>query len=290
MTDEFTSGALTSNDELVTAARPPVIPRGRSNYPNTSDEEMEMTPSTSHTTVPSPGYSEEDYQPLSAIRAEDQPQRLGGSPPRKKRRFVGRPGKIKKAAYFKGIQWTKVFVTGPLDPVHYKHKFYCQICKTSVSIYSKGARETVRHYQSKAHLRKDQRWRYEHLSKVDKLSGQTVHSVRGKDCHLLSALELEREKPRFESAPLVGIGPRFPLYDDYMASAGGISCPEDLRLGIQLSLIGRAIPHFGNLAVLERLWAEVGNFTNHQDSFRQLDWSSITLTVSLFIPSANWVL
>ena len=61
VTDEYTSGALTSDDELVTAARPrsgTPIPRGRSNYPNTSDEEMETTPSTSHTTVPSPGYSE----------------------------------------------------------------------------------------------------------------------------------------------------------------------------------------------------------------------------------------
>ena len=290
MTDDYTSGALTSDDELVVAARPRCgtpLPRERSGYPNTSDEEMDRTPSTSHTTVPSPGYSEGDYQPLSAIRVEDQPRRPGGSPPRKKRRFVGRPGKVMKAAYFKGIQWTKVFVTGPLDPVHNKHKFYCQICKANVSIYSKGAREIVRHYQSETHLRKDQRWRYEHLSRVDKISGQTVNAVRGKDGHLLSALELEKEKPRFESAPLVDIGPRFPFYDDYMASAGGIACPEDLRLGTQLSLIGRAVPHFGNLTILEGLWAEVGNFTNHQDSFRQLDWSSLTLTVSLFILSTN---
>ena len=290
ITDDYTSGALSSDDDLVVASRPRCgtpLPRGRSGFPDTSDDEMDKVPSTSHTTVPSPGYSEGDYQPLSAIRGEDQSRRPGGSPPRKKRRFVGRPGKIMKAAYFKGIQWTKVFVTGPLDPVHNKHKFYCQICKTNVSIYTKGAREIVRHYQSETHLRKDQRWRFEHLSRVDKLSGQTVHAVRGKDGHLLSALELEKEKPHFESAPLVDIGPRFPFYDDYMASAGGIACPEDLRLGTQLSLIGRAVPHFGNLAILEGLWAEVGNFTNHQDSFRQLDWSSLTLTVSLFIFSAN---
>ena len=142
VTDEYTSGALTSDDELVTAARPrsgTPIPRGRSNYPNTSDEETETTPSTSHTTFPSPGYSEGDYQPLSAIRAEDQPQRPGGSPPRKKRRFVGRPGKIMKAAYFKGAQWTKVFVTGPLDPVHNKHKFYSQIC---VNLFQRGQRNS----------------------------------------------------------------------------------------------------------------------------------------------------
>ena len=271
--DGYTSGALTSDDELITAARPRCgtpIPKGRSNYPVTSDEETELTTGTSHSMVPSPGYSEGDYRPLNVIQAEDQPQRPGGSPPRKKRRFVGRPGKIMKAAHFKGIQWTKMFVTGPLDPVHKKHKFFCHICKTNVSIYSKGAREIVRHYQSEAHLRKDQRWRFEHLSKVDMLSGRTVHAVRGKDGHLLSALELEKEKVFFESVPLVDIGPRFPFYDDYMASAGRITCPEDLRLGTQLSLIGRANPHFGYLTVLEGLWTEVGNFTNHQDLFDSL--------------------
>ena len=125
-----------------------------------------------------------------------------------------------KPAYFIRIQRTKVFVTGPLDPVHNKHKFYCQICKTNVSVFSKGAREIVRHYQSEGHLRKDQRWRYEHLGKLDKISGTTVHAVREKDGHILPAFELEKEKPLFETAPLVDISPRFPFYDEYMASAG----------------------------------------------------------------------
>ena len=86
-----------------------------------------------------------------------------------------------EACFFKGIQWTREFVTGPLDHVHNEHKFYCQICKTNVSIYSKGAHKIVRHYQSEAHLRKNHRSRYEHLGKFDKITGITVHAVRGKD-------------------------------------------------------------------------------------------------------------
>ena len=117
------------------------------------------------------------------------------SPPRKRRKMLSRPGKVMKPAYFKGIQWTWVSVTGPLDPVHDKHKFYCQICKANVTIYSKGAREIVRHYQSEANLTKDQRWRYEHMGKVDKTSGVTVYDVRGKDGHALAGTELEKEKP-----------------------------------------------------------------------------------------------
>ena len=84
----------------------------------------------------------------------------------------------------------------------------------------------------------------------------------------------EKERPLFETAPLVDIGPRFPFYEDYMANAGGLTSPEDLR-----------VPQFGDLTVLKGLWAEVGNFTNHQDVFRQLDWSSITLTANPFISS-----
>ena len=84
-----------------------------------------------------------------------------------------------KPAYFKGIQWTKVFVSGRLDPVHNKYKFYSQICKTNISLYSEGARETVRHYQSEGQLRKDQQWRYEHLASPTKLQGSQFMPLEG---------------------------------------------------------------------------------------------------------------
>ena len=186
-----------------------------------------------------------------------------------------------KPSYFKGIQWTKVFVSGPLDPVHNKHKFYCQICKTNLSIYSKSEREIVRHFRSEGHLRKNQRWRYEHSGKLEKISGNIIHSVRGRDGHVLTPFELEKEKPLFESAPLVYIGPRFPFYDEYMSSAGGLTSSEDIRSGTQISLIGRFVPYFGNLATLQGLWTEVGNFTNHQELFGDIYWSSTKLTVCI---------
>ena len=191
----------------------------------------------------------------------DSRRRQSNTSPLKKRR------KFMKTAYFKGIQWTKIFVTVQLDSLHNKHRFYCQICITNVSIYSKGAREIIRHYQSEAHLRKDQKWRFEHLGRIGKFTGLTVHAVRGKDGRILSALELEKEKPLFLSAPLVDIGQRFPFYEYYMAGIGGLNDPEDVRLGTQISLIGRFVPHFGNLTILDGLWTEVGISTNHQDAF-----------------------
>ena len=148
-------------------------------------------------------------------------------------------------------------------------------------ILLQGPREIIRHYQSEAHLRKDHLASFEHLGRVGKFTGLTVHAVRGKDGRILSALELEKEKPLFLSALLVDIGPRFPFYKDYMAGIGGLKDPEDVRLGTQISLIGRFVPLFGNLTILEGLRTEVGNSTNHQDAFRQLDWGSLTLTVSI---------
>ena len=32
-------------------------------------------------------------------------------------------------AYFKGIQWTRNFVSGPVEPIHNKFKFNCMLCK-----------------------------------------------------------------------------------------------------------------------------------------------------------------
>ena len=279
-TDEYTSGAITSDEDTTLQSE------GRSATPGPGFSEARQLEVSARTnadcnTVPSPGYSEGDYVPLSEMHSDPHQRRSGSSPPKKKRKLASMPGKIMKPAYFKGIQWTKIFVTGPLDPVQNKHNFYCQICKTNVSIYSKGAREIIRHYQSEAHLSKDQRRRFEHLGQINKLTGLTAHAVRGKDGQILSARDLEKEKLRFMTAPLVDIGPRFPFHEDYMAGVGGLKDPEDVRLATQISLIGRLIPHFGNLTVLEGLWAEVGNSTNDQDIFRQLDWGSLTLTVSI---------
>ena len=87
-------------------------------------------------------------------------------------------------------------------------------------MYSKGAREIVRRFQAESHFRKDHRWRYEHLRKEDKVTGLLTYGNRGKDGQISTPLGLEKEKPYFESAPLVDTGCDFPFYDDYMAGPG----------------------------------------------------------------------
>ena len=228
--------------------------------------------------VPSPGFCSTDYEPLATLTTD---QASASSPPRKRRRLPGRTGKIMKEAYFKGIQWTRTFVTGPLDPEHNKHKFYCQICKTNVSIFTKEAREIVRHFQCESHFRKDQRWRYEHLKKKDRVTGRIVHEVRGKKGQLLTPLELEREKPLFMQAPLVETGCSYPFYEDHMAGLGSVAGQEEIRLCVQISMVALFAPHCGDLYTLELLWAQIGTVTNHQSLFSPYDWGSSTLTVRI---------
>ena len=177
-TEGYTSGALSSEDEFVinsqrTGKELNIIPP-----PSPPGQNSSLTPgATPMHQVPSPGFCSTDYEPLATLTTD---QASASSPPRKRRRLPGRTGKIMKEAYFKGIQWTRTFGTGRIDPEHNKHKFFCQICKTNVSIFTVGAREIVRHFQCESHFRKDQRWRYEHLKKKDKVTGRIVHEVRGR--------------------------------------------------------------------------------------------------------------
>ena len=149
-TDGYTSEALSSDDEFFARQVRPLSESINSQPPIPAQTRPEGM-------APSQGFTASDYQPLSQLCST--PERPSPSrPARKRRRLAGSTGKVMKEAYFKGIKWTKTFVTGPLDPEHNRHMFYCQICKTHVSIFSKGAREIIRHYQTELHLRKDQRW------------------------------------------------------------------------------------------------------------------------------------
>ena len=238
-------------------------------------------------TVPSPGsgYSLGDYAPLSSLITKPGKTPASKSPPKKRRRYEGRPGKTMKEAYFKGIHWTKTFVTGPLDPLHNQYKFYCRICKTNVSIRSKGAREIVRHYQTESHLRKDQLWRYTHLSRKDPVTGLVTHQVRGRNGVLLTPLELEKEKASFEGALLVDLGSEFPFYEDYLARQEGRKTTENARDSTQIALIATMVPLSGNIELLRTLWSQVGENMDYQEAFAPFDWSPTRLTVSSFLGS-----
>ena len=286
----YTSGALNTDDEPGSLSF--CLDREEDNAQHGTTTQVEHHTTIfdpAHETIPSPGsaYSLGDYAPLSTLVSKSGKAGAGKSPPRKRRRYAGRPGKVMKEAYFKGIAWTKVFVTGPLDPGHNQYKFYCKICKTNVSIRSKGAREIVRHYQPESHLRKDQLWRYTHLSRKNEITGTVIHQVRGRNGVVLTPLELEKEKPLFEGAPLVDIGGDFPFYDDYLARTEGRLTTTDARDSTQIALISTMVPYTGDMNLLHAFWTQVGAYMNHQEAFAPFDWGPSKLTVRFLPTSGN---
>ena len=238
-----TSGALRSSDDFESIgyayehsdlesqpfASPPIVPPGCSRVdPGSAEVEFQ---------VDSPG-----AQTLAVLKAEAAAEKSKASSrkrPRKKmtsnssvnRHRVPRACKIMKEAYFKGMEWTKTFVSGPVDPRWNPCKFYCQMCKGNISIYGGGAREIVRHHATERHLRKDQRWRYEHLATEDPVTKMVKHYVRGKDGKLLTPYELQLELPKFIDVPLVDIGEKLPFYEDYLRGTDYMTSSSETEQG-----------------------------------------------------------
>ena len=160
------------------------------------------------------------------------------------------------------MTWTRTFVSGPIDPKWNPYKFYCQICEGNISIYGRGAKEILRHHAER-HLRKDHRWRYEHLSVEDPVAGTIRHHVRGTDGKLLTPYQLEMENPKFKGAELVDMGEKFSFFDEFMAGNTHMTSSSESRVRIQISILGHFLPAFGNIGSLRSLWTDVGVVVNH---------------------------
>ena len=225
-TDGYTSGALNSDEDPYQLGSISGNDGVSEADPATRvlEAPVGLDPSTYLAEVTTPisgsGCSSTGHHTLSVLRRSRETNLHSVSPTGKRRRLLSKPGNFMKNAYFKGIQWTRTFVSGLLDPVHNTFKFNCMLCKSNVSIYSKDAREILRHYRTEGHLRRDQKWRYVHLQETDEVTGIVTQYVRGKNGYVLTPVELEKENPLFLDVPLVEAGKRFPFHEDYMASIG----------------------------------------------------------------------
>ena len=93
-----------------------------------------------------------------------------------------------------------------MDPKWNLHKKYCQISKCNVSTRAKGPNEILRHYSTERHLRKDQRWRYDHLTIEDPLIKTPRYQVRGRGGKVLSNYQLQLELTHFIDSELIDNG------------------------------------------------------------------------------------
>ena len=191
-----------------------------------------------------------------------------------------KPAKVLKPSYSKGMTWTRTFVCGPKDPLQNKYKFYCQLCKVNLSCQSKGALEVLRHHKTEKHLRRDQRWRYEHLKTVNPVSGKVNYEVRDKYGRILDSYQLAQELPKFIDTPLVDLGPKFPFYDEVVGETPEIPADVDHKVHTQLSLIATFLVRGGDFPTLQQLWTRAGIFGDQQGAFAEFDWGKRRILVS----------
>ena len=184
--------------------------------------------------------------------------------------------------FFAKIGWTRSFISGPADPVHNPHMVWCHVCKKNFSIKTKGPFEILRHHRSERHLRRDQRWRNEHLRSVDPVTGKIQHRVRGRNGKLLTKIELAKELPKFIHAELVDLGERFPFYDDFIRGRTTPLITPESRARTQLNIVSDFLQTEGDLGTLRNLWARISSFTDHQAALCDFDWGEERVSVSNF--------
>ena len=220
---------------------------------------------------------------LSELRTQTSPApplaSSSGKAPKRKRRKQTR-GVPMRGEFFSKIGWTRSFISGPADPLHNPYMVWCHIYKKNISVKTKGTLEILRHHRTERHLRRDQRWRYEHLKSVHSVSGKVQHRVRGRNGKILSEIELAKEMRHFMHVELVDIGERFSFYDDFIKGTSTTLVTPESRAKTQIHLIGDFVQQLGEIGMLRKLWSQIGSLTNYQISYCDFDWGEERISVS----------
>ena len=201
--------------------------------------------------------------------------------PKRSRRAVWKSSKIMCEEMFEGVTWTRLFVSGLMDPRWNPYKFYCQSCKGNISIHVRGAKKILHHHSTERHLRKDQRRRYEHLAIDDPVTKTIRHQVRGRDGKILWPYDLGSEYDKFKDAELVDIGKKLPFYNEYMAGHDHLTTSSENRVRVQISVFDHFLPSFGNIGAFRGLWKDIGLEVNHQALFSDFNWGKEQLSLSI---------
>ena len=114
----------------------------------------------------------------------------------------------------------------------------------------------LRHYSSERYLRKDQRWRYEHLTIEDPLTKRPRYQVRSRDGKVLSNYQLQMELPHFINNELVDIREKLPFFEEAMAGSNYTSLSPQNRAWLQVSILGHFLTLSGDIQVLRALWQQ----------------------------------
>ena len=201
-----------------------------------------------------------------------------GSTKSKRRKMSRRPsrrGIPMRDEFFSKTGWTRSFTA---EPIHNPHKVWCHMCEKNFSIWTKGPIEILRHHRTEKHVRRDQRWRYEHLKSTDRIAGKVHHRVRGRKGKILTKRELAKELPKVIHTELMDVGERFSFYDDFVQGRTTALDRPESRSRTQLRIVADFLGTQGDFSVLRNLWARLSSLTDHQAS--DFDWGEEHMTVN----------
>ena len=140
----------------------------------------------------------------------------------------------------------------------------------NLSCKSKGALEVLRHHKTEKHLRRDQRWRYEHLKTINPVSGKVEYEVKYEVRDKYGRI---RDPYQFIDAPLVELGPKFPFNDEIANKDAEPVVDVEHDTHSQLTLIATFLVRFGDFSSLQHLSTRIGLSAERQDQLTTIDRS-----------------
>ena len=166
--------------------------------------------------------------------------------------------------------FAKVFATGPDDPLNNRYSFYCMLCKSNISMRTRGLYQMKRLFQRVWHFRADQRLR----EKV------CPGKIRGRDGRVLYGSRLEAEREVYMELDLPKLLHKRLFYYDVLESKPFTFTTEEDRIRIQITLLTIFLRSGGQHWALEDYWTQVGVATGHSASIADFNWSPARISVS----------
>ena len=152
---------------------------------------------------------------------------------------------FRKKKVYATTELGRFLVTRPSEAANMPSHFYCRLCRKNVSVLTHGHHEVLRHFQGSRHFARDQRLRLE-------TPGWRVLDFHGNP---LSEDELERQREKIRTGPLVVRDREHPFAEDLISDEAGIVDPQ-LPVLTKVSCLVDALKMGSSYGLIEKLWAQ----------------------------------
>ena len=183
-----------------------------------------------------------------------------------------RPKYSLTGSMFKKHPVLKFSATGPLDRDKTPYKWWCRVCKTELSLMSRGSLELVSHYRSESHLVKEHRIRME-------VPGMALFDRDERELLGLSLQEAKKKaKDTYPIAPQ--LDPCRPLFGQESVPDFSAATSPTAKILSQITILEFGLRHGGHIHSLTGIYDELVRFNSMSHLCTQ-NWSPERLFVSI---------